>query len=150
VQNRFVAVAGAAFMVVAGIAGCSSQQATPQPPGSLPPLTAHVSINGKDAGTTHTVNCSQVDRYMTIDTGTKDGGATAVVESVDSGSKISAQSVQIRNLGGFTGSYWTGVVGDANAGIAGTTYTITGTADGFNSDAPDKRVTGTFQIKAAC
>jgi ipoprotein LpqH len=150
VQNRFAAVAGAAFMLVAGIAGCSSQQTTPQPPGSLPPLTAHVTINGKDAGTTHTLNCSQVDRYMTIATGNKDGGATAVVQSIDSGSKISAQSVQIRNLGGFTGSFWTGLVGDANATITGTTYTITGTADGFNSDAPDKRVTGTFQIKAAC
>ncbi|HYO02916.1 MAG TPA: hypothetical protein VET27_14010 [Mycobacterium sp.] len=31
----------------------------PPPPGALPPLTAQVSIDGKDMGLTHAVNCNQ-------------------------------------------------------------------------------------------
>jgi ipoprotein LpqH len=151
VKKGSVAAAGAALVVVAGIAGCSSPPPPPpQPPGSLPPSTAHVSVNGTDAGTTHAIHCSQDDHYMTIDTGDKTAGVTAVVQSVEGGFKLAAKSVQIRNLGGFTGSYWDGLVGNAEASVAGNTYTITGTVDGFVSDHPDKRTTGTFQIRANC
>jgi hypothetical protein len=116
----------------------------------LPPTTVHLSVNGKDAGTTHDVKCSQVDQYVTIDTGNNGAGVTAVVQSVEGGFKLAAKSVQIRNLGGFSGSYWDGLVGNAEASTAGNTYTITGTADGFNTDQPNKRTTGTFQIRANC
>jgi len=118
-----------------------------------------VTINGQDAGTTHSVDCNQAEQYFTITTGDRAvrgastltaNGVTAVVESTDSGSKMAAKSVQIRNVGGFTGSYWQGQVGNAEAKLAGTTFTITGTADGFNATDPSDRTTATFQIKAGC
>jgi hypothetical protein len=34
--------------------------------------------------------------------------------------------------------------------LTGNTYTITGTADGFNTDAPSFVANGTFTIKVAC
>jgi ipoprotein LpqH len=150
VEDRFIVVATAALVVVAGVAGCSSSSSPPEPPGSLPPLTAHVTINGQDAGTPHSVDCSQDQRYMTVSTGDETHGFTAVVESVDSGASLVANSVQINSLGGFTGSYWRNLVGNGTASQVGQTYTITGTATGFNTDHPEQQATGTFTIKAAC
>lgn len=34
--------------------------------------------------------------------------------------------------------------------MSGNTYTVTGSADGFATDAPSFRTTGTFSIKVAC
>ena len=150
-EDRFIAIASAALIVVAGVAGCSSPPSlSPRPPGSLPPLTAHLTINGEDAGTTQSVECSQVQHYMTVKTGDESQGVIAVVQSVDNGARLVASSVQINNVGGFTGGYWQNLVGDATASMAGQTYTVTGTADGFDTNRPDKRTTGTFTIKAAC
>jgi ipoprotein LpqH len=149
VKNGFVAVG--ALAVVAGIAGCSSSSPSPpQPPGALPVDTAHITVNGQSAGTMRSVTCSQVDQYMNIDTGDNKTGVSAVVQSVQGGFKLAAKSVQIRNLGGFSGNYVDGIVGNADATVAGNSYTISGTADGFNTDKPDTRTTATFQIKASC
>jgi hypothetical protein len=148
VENRFVAVAGAALAVVAGIAGCSSSPPeVPQPPGTLPPVTAHLTINGKDAGTTHAVSCSQVQRLWTIEAGDRASGATAIIESGDT---VTAKLVEIRNLGGFSGTYWESNGGNADARIVGNTWMIAGTVDGFNTDNPTKPASGTFEIKANC
>ena len=61
-----------------------------------------------------------------------------------------AKSVSIRDLGGFTGSFNEGLGGNATVSLDGATYTITGSADGFDTDNPSFRSTGTFTIKAAC
>jgi ipoprotein LpqH len=148
VKSGFVALA--ALAVVAGVGGCSSSSPPPQPAGSLPVNTAHITVNGQSAGTTRTVTCTQVDQYMNIDTGDKNTGVSAVVQSVEGGFKLAAKSVQIRNLGGFNGDFVDGIVGNGDASVTGNTYTISGTADGFNADKPNTRTTATFQIKAAC
>ena len=146
-ENRFIAVAGAALVIVGGIAGCSSSPPTaPRQPGTLPPGTAQLTINGKDAGPTHAVNCSQVDWTWIIDAGDKAAGATAVVEG---GGALTAKSVEIRNLDGFSGTYWDGNGGKADASIVGDTWMITGTVDGFPTDNP-KPATATFEVKANC
>jgi hypothetical protein len=44
--------------------------------------------------------------------------------------------IAIRDLGGFTGSYSAGLGGTAKVTIAGGTYAITGTADGFKHRQP--------------
>ena len=63
---------------------------------------------------------------------------------------LTAESVSINNLGGFTGSYNAGLGGNAEVTMAGSTYDITGTADGFATDNPSFRTGGTFAIKVSC
>jgi ipoprotein LpqH len=148
VENRFVAVASASLLAVAGLAACSSPPPLPpQPAGALPPLTAHVTIGGHDAGTTHNVSCSQTGWSNTFDIGNKDSGTTAVV---DTGDQVKATLVQIRNVGGFTGSFSSGTYGNANASVAGQTFTISGTALGVMADRPTNRIPQQFMIKVNC
>lgn len=134
--------------VVASVAACSSPSPLPpQPAGSLPPLTAHVTLDGQDMGTTHNVSCTQVGWAHTFTTGDQNSGTTTVVNT---GDQISAQSVQIRNLDGFTGGVSAGTFGDAEARVAGNTFIVTGTAFGFNADKPTNRVNPQFAIKVNC
>ena len=61
---------------------------------------------------------------------------------------MTAESVGINNLGGFTGSYNAGLGGTAKVTIpAGRTYDITGTADGFDTAKPSFRTCGTFSVE---
>jgi ipoprotein LpqH len=129
------------------IGGCSSPPPAPQPPGALPPNTMHVTINGADAGTRHDVRCSQSSWLHTIESGDQKSGVTAMVEL---GDKTSAQAVAIRDLGGFTGSYWAGSVGNAEAVMLGNTYKLTGTAHGSSTDKPNTEASATFEIRANC
>ena len=170
-QNRVVVAAGAAVVLVS-VAGCgSSPKPTSQPPGSLPNTTAQITINGKSAGTTKDVSCTQDGWTHTIAIGDKiramspdaKGGAlitaSGVLAVVDTAKTVNgvavaippaAQSVQITNVGGFTGGVWESAIGTAQATIIGTTYKITGTAQGENPNDPNKVVTATFEIKANC
>jgi lipoprotein LpqH len=146
VDNRFAAVCTP--LAVAGLAACSSPPPLPpQPPGALPPVTAHVTINGQEAGTTHNVSCNQTGWSHSFTTGDNASGTTAVV---DTGDKVTARSVQIRNLNGFTGSFSAGTYGNADATISGQTFTITGTALGYLADNPTNRVPQHFTIKVNC
>jgi hypothetical protein len=58
--------------------------------------------------------------------------------------------VYIRDLGGFTGSYNLDLGGEADVEMTGNTYSITGSADGFDTEKPSFRSQGTFEIKVAC
>ena len=128
----------------------------------------------------HDINCGTLGngaigtpnshQYVTIDNGDRawqdnpqkvTSGWSAAIESVvqpdaPGAFKLAPMSVQIRNLGGFTGAFWDGLKSQdglplkAEATVTGNTYTITGTADGYNTDKPNTRATATFQIKAAC
>ena len=68
----------------------------------LPGGTAIVSINGQDAGTERKVSCVTFGTVTSVNTGNEQAGFAAAVSS-DGG--IVLQTVSIRNLGGFTGSY---------------------------------------------
>jgi hypothetical protein len=157
VQNRIVVAAGAVLVLV-GVAGCSSSpKSSPQPPGSLPTATAQITINGKSAGTTRDVACTQDDWMHTILTGDKANvlpekvdGASGVTVVVDTKDSVNAKSVQITNVNGFTGTVWENNIGKAQATIIGSTWKITGTAQGENANDPNKEVTATFEIKANC
>ena len=104
-------------------------------------------VNDADAGTTDAVQCSVAGPLTTITTGDDKSGVTALVSNADA---LTAESVTIRNLGGFTGSYNAGLGGQAKVTQTGRTYDITGTADGFQTDQPSFRTSGTFTIKVAC
>jgi ipoprotein LpqH len=148
VQNRFVVVTVAALCAVAGVAGCSSGPATsPQPPGSLPPATAEVTVNGHSAGTTRAVQCTQDGWMHTIMTGDDKSGAKVVVNT---GDKINATSVQIRNIGDFTGSVLENNIGKAQASMIGNTFRVTGTAQGSTAQNPNQVTTADFEVKANC
>lgn len=140
-----VATAGLAAMVIGAAVGCSSGSAKPKP-GVLPPGTAHLTIDGKDAGTTGAVHCAAVESLTTIKTGDDAAGATTMVS--EKGKPI-VEFVRIRNVNGFNGDYNLNLDGSAAVALTDTTYDITGTALGFGptSIAP---TTTPFTIKVAC
>jgi hypothetical protein len=82
-----------------------------------------------------------------FDIGDKDSGTTVVV---DTGDQVKAQSVQIRNINGFSGGFSAGTYGNADASIAGQTFVITGTALGYMADKPTSRIPQHFTIKVNC
>lgn len=132
------AVGGVSVLVVAG---CS----TPEP--ALGGTTASVSIDGNDAGGDVAVRCHQSGWAWYIETPDKQNGFTAVLET---GGAVAAKSVDFRNVGGFTGSFWVGNVGEAEVSSANGDFTITGTADGTFDDKPRDEVSAQFRIQARC
>ena len=142
---RMVLALAAATAV--GVAGCSAPPTAPPQPGTLVVGTAQVTVNDADAGSTDAVQCSVAGPMTTITTGDDQSGVTALVSNA---AELTAESVTIRNLGGFTGSYNAGLGGEAKVTQTGRTYDITGTADGFQTDQPSFRASGTFTIRVAC
>jgi hypothetical protein len=138
-ETRHIAVAAA--VLVAGLAGCTSQ------PPALGGTTAKVTIDGKDTGNPHAVRCSQTGWAWTIETPDKAKGFTAVI---DTGDTVTAKSIDFRDLAGFTGGYWAKNLGKAEVSGVGGKYTITGSADGSYTDNPSHTVTATFRIEADC
>jgi hypothetical protein len=132
-----VVVAAAAVVV----AGCGSQAA------ALGSHTAQVTINGKDIGSRLAVNCSQAGWTWFIESPDEKAGFAAAIET---GETPAAHSVQIRDLGGFTGSFWQGTVGEGNASVADGTFTISGTAEGSYTNDPTGEATATFEIQTSC
>jgi lipoprotein LpqH len=137
-QTRHIAVTVAVLAV--GLAGCGAK------PAALGGTTAKVTIDGKDTGNPHPVTCSQTGWAWTIETPDKAKGFTAVL---DTGDNVAVKSVDFRDFGGFSGTYWNDI-GKAEVTGAGGKYTITGAADGNFSDNPSKEVTATFRIEAHC
>ena len=138
-DNRLVAVTAAVVLV--GAAGCSS------PPSALGGTTAKVTIDGQSTGDPHAVRCSQTGWAWTIETPDNAKGFKAVV---DTGATVTVQSVDFRDFGGFTGTFWNGNIGDAEVTATGGKYTIEGSADGSFTDNPSNAVTTTFRIEASC
>lgn len=138
-RNRLIAVV-CVLAAGVGIAGCGQVQTTPR-------KAARLSI-GNTTHATRPASCSQSQQYHTIDIKDRDGEVEAVV--LTSGYRVMPQWVKIRNVDGFTGSFWQGGVGDARADVTNQAYTIAGSAYGINSSNPDKVVTTDFKIVAEC
>jgi hypothetical protein len=145
VQKRFFN-ATAAALIAAAIGACSSSPPA-SPPGALPAGTARVTINNRALPATTAVKCAPIGSLTTITTGDTAAGVTALVSN---GAGLTAKSVSINDLGGFTGSYMEGLDGKTDVTMTGETYIIRGTADGFDTDNPSMRTTGTFAIQVAC
>jgi len=139
VRNRLPALAFAAIVGAAGV-GCAQAQTTPR-------KAAHLTLEGA-SHTTRPAACSQDQSYRTIDLRDHDGQVEAVV--LLSGYRAIPQWVKIRNIDGFTGSFWDGGVGSAHADVTNSVYTISGSAYGINSSNPNKVVTTGFKISAEC
>jgi hypothetical protein len=146
-QKRFFHATAAALIAAGTGAACSSSPSAAPPSGALAAGTARVTINGRDLPATTSVKCLPVGTLTTITTGDTAAGVTALVSN-ETG--LTAKSVSINNLGGFTGSYMKGFDDKADVSMTGQTYMIRGTADGFDTDNPSVRTTGTFAIRVAC
>ena len=143
----------AAAVAVAGLAACSSEK---QP---NHPSQASVTINGNTVANKQMVTCTQQVStvpgsepwwYWTIAVGDQDiSGVKALING--SGDKLTAESVHIVNLGGFTGSYVKDGGDEASASFNSETFTITGKANGFDTTRkPEEPATATFKIVATC
>jgi ipoprotein LpqH len=133
--------AAAALLIAVGVAGCSS------PPMALSNHDAHVSINGRSTNALQPVHCSQNGKAWTIESTNKDPGFTATIQL---GDQVTAQAVDIRNLGNFTGTYWNDNLGKAKAEVEGGQFSISGEASGSFADKPNQPATATFDIKTSC
>jgi len=139
-------VATGVLLIVGTLAGCADKSATP-PPGVLPPGTAVLSIDGKDAGKTYSVRCQTIDWMTRIHTGIDKSGANAMVSNAG---QLKAEFVRLHDLDGFTGSYEQELQGEAKVAMTGATYQITGAALGFNKSEPTRLKAETFTIKVSC
>ena len=133
--------AAAVFLLAAGVAGCSS------PPAALSTRDARVIINGKATNALQPVSCSQTGQSWTIETTDKEPGFTATIEL---GEEVTAQAVDIRNLGNFTGTFWDDNHGKAQAKVSQGRFNVSGEAEGFFVDKPNHPVTATFDITTDC
>ncbi len=145
-QKRFFNATAAALMA-AGIGACASSPPASPAPGALPAGTARVTINNKALPAMTAVKCAPIGSLTTITTGDTDAGVTAVVSNKTG---LTAKSVSINDLGGFTGSYMEGLGGKTDVSMTGETYIIRGTADGFYTHNPSMRATGSFAVQVAC
>ncbi len=66
------------------------------------------------------------------------------------GDTITAQAVDIRNLGNFTGTYWDDNLGKATAKVNQGKFTVSGEAKGAFVDKPNQSTTATFDISTGC
>jgi ipoprotein LpqH len=133
--------AAVALLVAAGVAGCSS------PPAALSNHDAKVIINGEATNSLQPVRCSQIGQSWTIETLDEEPGFTATIQL---GDPITAQSVDIRNLGNFTGTYWNDNLGKASAKVNQGKFTVSGEAEGAFTDKPTQSTTATFDISTNC
>jgi hypothetical protein len=93
------------------------------------------------------VRCLVTPPLITITTGDATAGSTTVVSSAG---PLLVESVQIHQLDGFTGSYYADLMGRAEVGMTGSTYSIAGRAEGFTTDDASLAANRTFSIKVAC
>jgi len=138
-DNRLVAAA--AVVLVAGVAGCSA------PPAATGGTTAKVSINGESVGGQSAVSCTQTGWSWIIKSSDE---AKGFVANIGTGDKVAAQSVSFRDVGGFTGTFWEGNLGEADVKITDDRFTITGSANGSFTETPLDAVTADFRIEANC
>ena len=142
-QRRYTA---ATLLLLLGIGGCSS--APPSlglPNGALPGGTAQVTVNGSGTGVIHTVECQSIGKGLTkINIG---DGSTRTTLLVDANTP---KGVAFNDVEGFTGSYWQDLQGNARLGMVDQTYTLSGTAAGFNTANPYTRTMNDFTVKVAC
>jgi lipoprotein LpqH len=143
-QTRGIA---AAALLIIGVASCSSPPSATLPAGAIPTGAAKVTLGDQDGHQTFDLACQTNESLTIITIGNAPGGITALV---DNAKGLTTKEVTFDNVGGFTGSYWSDLQGTATARMVDQTYTITGIAQGFNTNHPAARTAQKFTILAAC
>jgi lipoprotein LpqH len=138
--------AAAAALIAAGAAACSSPTAPPSA-GEIPVGTARVTINDRAVPVVNGVKCVPIRSLTTITAGDPAAGVTALVSN-ETG--LEAKTININDMGGFTGRYTSGLEGKAAVSMTGRTYIMRGTAEGFDNENPSVRTTRRFAIDVSC
>jgi lipoprotein LpqH len=163
VKRGVLVVVGGAAIVVAGLAGCSSNKSTSSSSSSSSSSSASVSasasasagagstkvtIDGVDQNMNGTVVCSAMGGNFNIAVGEGASGV-AVVMSEDAST---VHSVALGNINGVALGFQEGVPGGANATATkdGKNYKVTGTATGVDMNNPMQPVNKPFEIDVVC
>jgi ipoprotein LpqH len=152
VKRGFVVAVGGAAIVIAGLAGCSSEK-KPETSGATSSAASAqgkstVTIDGKDQAVQGTVVCSTMGDNVNIAIGDATTGIGAVVGT---GDNPTVHSVGLGNVNGVTLGYQTGTgQGEAKATKDGSTYKISGTATGVDMANPMQPVNKPFEIDVTC
>ncbi len=162
-KRGFLVAIGGAAIVVAGLAGCGSNEstssettteetttveATETASATAAPGETKVTIDGQDQNVAGTVTCATMGGNVNIAIGEATTGIAAVVSEAD---PPVVQSVGLGNVNGVTLGFQAGVPqGNAEAKKDGNTYTITGTATGVDMANPLQPVNKPFEIVVSC
>src|SRR4051794_25169540 len=137
-----------AGVVAVCLAGCAPSEPSRAPqPGALAAGTMHVKVEDRDLGDAHTVRCVPIGSLTTIMTGDQISGIRTVVSNAHG---LTVKPITMRDVAGFTGSYYQAFDGGAQVRMVGATYSISGTAVGFTTTEPSRRVSRTFVITVSC
>ncbi len=146
----FLAAVGGAAIVIAGLAGCSSdkESSSATQTAAAGEGTAKVVIDGADQNVEGTIACTSQGGTVNIAIGNPTQGIGAVVTEGDS---PTVQSVALGNVGGAQLGYAAGDgQGNAEATKDGNTYKIKGTATGIDTANPLQPVNKPFEIEVTC
>lgn len=154
-RGVLVTVGGAA-MVIAGLAGCSSNDGSSESSttssntasATSAPSSAKVTIDGQDQEIQGTVACTSMGGNVNIAIGQATTGIGAVVTEAD---PPAVQSVGLGNVNGVTLGFQQGT-GQGNAEVEkdDKTYNIKGNATGIDMANPLQPVTKPFEIEVTC
>ncbi len=138
--------AAAMVVLLVTVAGCSSAPAALRlPAGALPGGTAQATVNGNGTGRLRGVQCQDLGKGVTAINIASAGNRIDVLVGPDAPKAVTFNEVE-----GFTGSYWQDLQGSARLAMVDQTYTLTGTAAGFNSERPYARTMTDFTVNVAC
>ncbi|MGV0835760.1 lipoprotein LpqH [Mycolicibacterium thermoresistibile] len=168
----FLAAVGGAALVIAGLAGCSSndegstaaeettteetvdetiveeETTSPTATGEAAESAATVSIDGQEQDIQGTVVCTQTGESVMIAIGDATQGISATVSA---GDEPQVSQVALGDVDGVALAFQEGVgQGEAAAEKDGDTYKITGTATGADLANPMEQVSKPFEIEVSC
>ena len=151
-KRGFVVAIGGAAIVIAGLAGCSSEKKSETSGDTSSAAAAEgkstVTIDGKDQAVQGTVVCSTMGENVNIAIGDATTGIGAVVSTGDS---PTVHSVGLGNVNGVTlGFQENAGQGEATAEKDGSTYQSTGTAGGVAMANPMQPANTPFEIEVTC
>lgn len=155
-KQRLLVTVGGAAVVIAGLAGCSSDSGSSESSSSSSSTAsatsasseAKVTIDGQDQNIQGTVACTSMGGNVNIAIGQATTGIGAVVTEAD---PPAVQSVGLGNVNGVTLGFQQGT-GQGNAEVEkdDKTYTIKGNATGIDMANPMQPVTKPFEIEVTC
>ncbi len=150
-KRRILIGIAAAVMVVAGLAGCSSNKPSTgaSSSGAAGPVGNKITIDGQAQNVSGPISCTQVNGNTSIGFGDPTTGIGAVVTNAN---PPVVQAVGLGNLTGVTLGYSAGAPNQANAQAtkSGNSYTIKGTATGADASNPQQALSKSFEMDVTC
>lgn len=145
----FLAAVGGAAIVIAGLAGCSSdkESSSATQTAAAGEGKAKVVVDGQDQNVEGTIACNSAGGNVNIAIGNPIQGIGAVVTEGDS---PTVKSVALGNVLGAQLGYAEGSGGNAEVKKDGNTYNIKGTATGIDTANPLQPVNKPFELEVTC